>query len=100
MLRTLRAVARMRGDDPSRVELEPWVFHDLRRVVRSHLAALRVPDHVAEMALGHGRKGLQRIYDQHCYEAELREALTQWAGRLRSIVEPAPGNVVSLKRPA
>ena len=38
-----------------------WRVHDLRRVVRSHLAALRVPDHVAEMCLGHGRRGLQRV---------------------------------------
>jgi integrase len=78
-------------------ELQPWVIHDLRRTMRSHLSALRVPDHIAEMVIGHGRKGLQRIYDQHRYEAEMREALTLWAGRLRSIVEPAPANVVPLK---
>src|SRR5262249_47788650 len=53
-------------------ELQPWVLHDLRRVVRSHLSALRIPDHVAEMVLGHGRKGLQRVYDQHRYQDELR----------------------------
>ena len=77
---------------------KPWVIHDLRRTVRSHLAALRIPDHVAEMVLGHGRKGLQRVYDQHRYEAELREALTLWAARLRSIVEPPPANVVAIKK--
>jgi integrase len=42
-----------------------FVIHDLRRTVRTGLAALRVPDHIAEMVLGHGRKGLQRVYDQH-----------------------------------
>jgi len=77
---------------------KPWVIHDLRRTVRSHLAALRIPDHVAEMVLGHGRKGLQRVYDQHRYEAEMREALTLWAARLRSIVEPPPANVVAIKK--
>jgi integrase len=77
---------------------KPWVVHDLRRTVRSHLAALRIPDHVAEMVLGHGRQGLQRIYDQHRYEAEMREALTMWAARLRSIVEPPPANVVTSKK--
>ena len=65
MLRTLRAMARLRGDDPNQVELRPWVLHDLRRSVRTNLAALRVQDHVAEMVLGHGRQGLQRVYDQH-----------------------------------
>jgi integrase len=78
--------------------LKPWRVHDLRRTVRSHLSALRIPDHIAEMALGHGRQGLQRIYDQHRYEAELREALTLWAGRLRSIIAPPPENLVVLKK--
>jgi integrase len=100
MLRTLRAMARRRGDDPSTVTLAPWVVHDLRRTVRTHLAALRVPDHVAEMVLGHGKKGLQRVYDQHRYETELREALTLWAVRLRSIVQPPPANVVTLNAKA
>jgi Arm domain-containing DNA-binding protein/integrase-like protein len=78
-------------------ESQPWVLHDLRRVVRSHLSALRIPDHVAEMVLGHGRKGIQRVYDQHRYQDELREALTRWNARLRSIVEPTPAKVVRLR---
>jgi integrase len=78
-------------------ELQSWKIHDLRRVVRSHLSALRVPDHVCEMVIGHGRTGLSRVYDLHRYQDELREALTRWNGRLRSIVEPAPANVVSLR---
>jgi integrase len=78
--------------------LKPWIIHDLRRTLRTHLAALRIPDHVAEMVIGHGRKGLQRVYDQHRYISEMREALALWAGRLRSIVEPAPANVIAIKR--
>src|SRR5262249_32620916 len=98
MLRTLKAMARMRGDNPGRVELRPWVLHDLRRVLRSHLSALRVPDHIAEMVIGHGRQGLQRTYDQHRYEVEMREALTMWDTRLRSIVEPPSGNNIVAMR--
>jgi integrase len=49
-------------------QLQPWVIHDLRRTMRSHLSALRIPDHIAEMVIGHGRKGLQRVYDQHRYK--------------------------------
>jgi integrase len=97
MLRTLKAMARKRGDDPNRVELKPWVVHDLRRVVRTNLSALRVPDHVAEMVIGHGRQGLQRVYDQHRFVDEMRDALQQWALRLRSIVEPPPANIVALR---
>jgi integrase len=75
----------------------PFVIHDLRRTMRTRLASLRVSDLVAEMVIGHGRKGIQRVYDQHSYEAEMREALELWASRLRSIVEPPPENVVEFK---
>ena len=75
----------------------PWVIHDIRRTVRTRLASLRIPDMVAEMVIGHGRKGIQRVYDQHSYEDEMREALELWAARLRDIVTPPPENVVQLK---
>jgi integrase len=88
-------MARARDEDS--VELRPWVIHDLRRTLRTHLSALRIPDHIAEMVIGHGRQGLQRVYDQHRYVDEMREALTLWAARLRSIVEPPPANVVAIK---
>jgi integrase len=83
-------------------ELVAWRTHDIRRVVRSRLSALKVPDHVAEMCLGHGRRGLQRIYDQHGYESEIREALAAWADRLRDLVNPPDpsGKVVKLQRKA
>ena len=79
-------------------ELSPFQIHDIRRTVRTRLASLRVPDEVAEMVIGHGRKGLQRVYDQHSYEQEMREALEAWAARLRSIVNPPPAdNVIQLR---
>jgi integrase len=79
-------------------ELKPFRTHDLRRTVRTKLASLRVSDTIAEMVIGHGRKGIQRVYDQHQYEAEMREALELWAARLRDIVSPSPDNVLKMKR--
>ena len=76
----------------------PWVIHDIRRTVRTRLASLRVSDLVAEMVIGHGRKGIQRVYDQHTYEDEMRDALKLWTSRLRSIVTPPPENVVRLRK--
>ena len=76
----------------------PWVVHDIRRTVRTRLASLRISDLVAEMVIGHGRKGIQRVYDQHTYEPEMREALELWAARLRDIVTPPPENVVRLRK--
>lgn len=100
MLRTLRALARKRGDDPEKVRLAPWINHDLRRVVRSNLSGLHnhdsgplIPDHVSELVLGHGRQGLQGIYDQNKYAPDIRNALERWAARLREIGKlrpPAP----------
>jgi integrase len=77
-----------------------WKTHDIRRTVRTRLASLKVVDHVAEMVLGHGRRGLQRVYDQHSYGPEMREALELWAARLRDIVTPPPDNVTQLPRRA
>jgi integrase len=97
MLGALRELAELRGDDAKEVELTGFVNHDLRRTVRTRLSALKVQDHIAEAVIGHGRKGIARVYDMHRFEDEKREALTLWAGRLRTIVEPSPANVVELK---
>jgi integrase len=77
----------------------PWTFHDCRRTMRTRLAELQVPDHIAELCIGHARQGLARIYDQHRYEREMRAAFDAWAARLRDIVggPPSGDNVVSLK---
>jgi integrase len=80
----------------SKATLPPFVIHDLRRTMRTRLSSLRVPDTVAEMVIGHGRKGLQRVYDQHKFVDEMREALEAWNARLRAIVSPPPANVVPL----
>lgn len=77
--------------------LEPWTIHDIRRTVRTRLSAL-CPEPVAELIVGHAKRGLARIYDQHKYLDEMRTALELWEARLRSIVEPppTPDNVVVL----
>ena len=53
MQRTLKAMARRRGEDYRAVTFAGWVSHDLRRVVRSGLSALRVQHDVAEAILAH-----------------------------------------------
>lgn len=100
MLRTLRAMARKRGeDDPATVEIKPFVTHDLRRVVRSGLSQLKVAEEVREAVLAHVRSGIAGVYDRHNYLDEKRDALLLWGARLRSIVEPAPvaSNVVAMR---
>lgn len=97
MLRTLKALARLRGDDPAQVTLAPFVNHDIRRTVRTALSALQIPDHICEQVIGHSRKGLARLYDMHRFESEKRKALEAWNARLRNITSPPADNVVALQ---
>jgi integrase len=78
-------------------DVEPWVFHDLRRTMRTHLGGLPVPNNVAELVLAHAQPGMHKVYDLHSYRDEKRRALELWASRLMSIVEPvAAANVITL----
>jgi integrase len=75
----------------------PWTNHDIRRTVRTRLSALRIPEEVREAVLAHARAGIKGAYDHYHYLDEKREALTQWAARLRDIVEPSKSVVVELR---
>jgi integrase len=96
MLLTLRALAKRRGDDPADVTLPPFVNHDIRRTVRSHLSRLKVTEEAREAVLAHARPGIKGTYDLYDYLDEKREALELWAARLREITEPKPDNVIKL----
>jgi integrase len=101
MLRTLKALARRRGEDHHAVDLPHWTNHDLRRTIRSGLSALRVPHNVAEAVLAHTPPGIVGVYDGHEYLDEKHEALEAWAQRIASIVNPvsaAPAKIVKLAR--
>jgi integrase len=98
MLRTLQALARRRGDDPSRVTLPPWVNHDLRRTLRTGLSKLRVDRDIREAVLAHTRPGVEGVYDRHDYFDEKRDALQRWAAHVQSLATPAVStNVVRLR---
>ena len=62
-MRTLRALVRRNSEDHRAVELAPWVNHDLRRVVRSGLSALRVPHNVCEAIPAHRPPVIFGTYD-------------------------------------
>ena len=100
MLRTLKALARRRGEDHHSVELPVWVNHDLRRTVRTGLSKLKVSRDVAEAVLAHRPPGIVGTYNLHEFEDEKREALEAWAQRIADIVNPpaAPAKVVKLPR--
>jgi integrase len=99
MLRSWRALGRAQGIDRRNAKIGNWSLHDVRRTVRTRLSALRVPEQIAELVIGHAKRGLVRVYDQHKYIDEMREALTLWNNKLESIVNrpPAGANVVPLR---
>jgi integrase len=80
-------------------ELPAWQSHDLRRVVRTKLAALGVADAVGEAALGHARRGLPGVYDTHSYLPEVRRALALFADEVARITggRPDDGKVLPLR---
>jgi integrase len=65
-----------------------WRFHDLRRTVRTRLAALGVPPDIAERCLNHVSAigALAQVYDRHDYEAEILGALRRWQTALAVLV--------------
>ena len=77
--------------------LPDWTNHDIRRTVRTKLSALRIPEEVREAVLAHARPGIKGHYDMHHYLDEKRDALMQWAAKLRDIVEPSKSVVVELR---
>jgi integrase len=63
-----------------------WRVHDLRRTARTNLSKLGVAADIAERVLGHVIPGVRKVYDRHEYVHEKRDALEQWAKRLRAIL--------------
>jgi integrase len=79
-------------------KMEHWTIHDIRRTVRTKLAELRVPDHIAARLLGHvsqiGQSKVEQGYDRHEYWVEKREALNLWQDHLRAIIDGTAPKVV------
>lgn len=66
-----------------RLPVEKWSPHDLRRSVRTILAAMGCPSEVAEAILGHVPPGIVGVYNRHTYDQEKRE----WLGKLSARLE-------------
>ncbi len=64
-----------------------WSPHDLRRTMRTGLSAAKVRPDVAELTIGHAKRGITAVYDQHGFEAERRAALEAWERRLLTITK-------------
>ena len=77
--------------------IEGWILHDLRRTVRTRLAALGFPKDICDRVLGHVTPDISRHYDFHSYLPEKRQALAAWGDELKRIIEGAPAKVVGIR---
>lgn len=89
MLALAREAAAETGADPSKVELQPWRLHDLRRTAATGMARLGFPVHVTEAVLNHRSgtiSGVAAIYNRYAYLDEKRTALEAWSVRVITII--------------
>lgn len=96
-----RAVARYREALSNRElpGLGHWTPHDLRRTCRTRLAEIGITPDIAELTIGHVKRGIVATYDRHAYGQQIRMALEAWERRLLGIVHgEQPDNVVELRR--
>jgi integrase len=81
-------------------DMPRWRIHDLRRTCRTGMGKLGVPQHVAELVIGHTLPGIIAVYDRYSYLAEKRDALNRWAAHVLQAVGEAPttsAEVVALR---
>ena len=80
-------------------DLEPFTVHDLRRTARTHLAALGVAPHIAEMCLNHKpAKGIEAVYNVHDYFEERRAALNALSDLLAQCEKGDANKVIPIKQ--
>jgi integrase len=79
--------------------MAPWVLHDLRRSVATHMAEIGIQPHIVEAVLNHtsGHKaGIAGVYNKAAYDRAKRTALALWADHVMALVDGRATNVVSI----
>lgn len=63
-----------------------FVPHDLRRTAASFMTSMGISRLVVSKILNHVESGITAVYDRHSYDAEKRQALVRWAGKMDEIL--------------
>ncbi len=77
--------------------VEPFSIHDLRRTMRTQMAALGVDPVIAERCLNHKIPGVEGIYNRHEYFEERKAALALWADLLVALESGEGYNVTPIR---
>jgi integrase len=92
-----------KGRLDAKLELEPWVIHDLRRAVSTHMNEIGVTPHIVEAVLGHvsgSRGGVAGVYNLAAYEPDKRAAMLRWDEHLMAAIEGRDTRISPFKLPA
>ncbi|QOG17525.1 tyrosine-type recombinase/integrase [Bradyrhizobium sp. SEMIA] len=66
---------------------EGWWFHDIRRTGKTVMSEdLDVAHEVSEAILNHGKKDMDKVYNNAQYLRQKREAITAWEGHVLAVV--------------
>jgi integrase len=68
-----------------KLNIPPWVIHDLRRTAKTLMARAGVRPDISERVLGHTIRGVEGVYDQHGYDTEKADALNRLAALVDTI---------------
>ena len=79
-------------------DVEPFSIHDLRRTMRTQMAALGIDPVIAERCLNHKIPGIEGIYNRHQYFDERKAALAQWADLLVALESGEEYNVTPIRK--
>lgn len=79
-------------------DIEPFSIHDLRRTMRTQMAAIGIDPVIAERCLNHKIPGIEGIYNRHQYFDERKAALSQWADLLVALESGQEYNVTPLRK--
>lgn len=80
------AITRAVGKNRVKFKIEHFTAHDLRRTAATRMASIGIPPHTLSKILNHSQHNVTAIYDRYSYDAEKREALDKWAGKLTEII--------------
>ncbi|MDP6708945.1 MAG: integrase family protein [Alphaproteobacteria bacterium] len=84
----------------SELNIPRFTPHDLRRSTATSMTGMGIDRLTVSRILNHREGGITRVYDRHSYDAQKRNALEAWAGRLEEIVagKAVPEKVIKMER--
>jgi integrase len=85
----------------AKLDLAPWVHHDIRRSVASGLGDIGIQPHIIEEILNHRsghRRGVAGVYNRSVYQREVADALLRWQDHIKALLEGRAPKVVPFER--